>query len=174
MATAQLKAQTYVEYVPHPFQLYVGYCNANETVTILWKVVGSSFPNGSNYVYIEYHTASGLKKRGYVKYTDLKNISGTVSTFNYPSSANSSYKRYANKLASTFMGPHPDQYYTAGSISRGEEVTYLGKKESPHGELYAFIEYDVQNGAKKKHANEQSKELQRAWEDHAVQFKYSE
>lgn len=115
-----------------------GSVSKNETITALWTE--------STWCYIEYNvTGSTNKKRGYVP-TSTINLTQSVSTI--PASGAGS--RYVQTACSVYFGPNTSTYPTAGSLSYGETVQYLGVKDS--STQYAFVEYSVTGTSQKKRA----------------------
>lgn len=95
----------------------------------------------SGWVFIEYSVdGSTKKKRGYVLSSSVT-VTESIQTFTAERST-----RYVNSNVQTYFGPNPNIYVTAGSVSRCEAVTYLGRKENG----LAFIEYSV--GSQRKRA----------------------
>lgn len=113
----------------------VGSVFQNETVTAIW-IEGT-------WVHIEYNvTGTTNKKRGYVPVSTV-NITESV-----PSITNQNLTRYVNTSGTTYTGPASTGYAVAGSVSRGETVTYIGQKFNG----YAFIEYNISGTSQKKRA----------------------
>ncbi len=90
-------------------------------------------------------TGTTDKKRGYVPATS---VTLTESAPDFSSLTSNSGIRYVNTSASTYTGPASSGYATAGSLTRGESVSYLGYKTNS----YAFVEYDVTGTSQKKRA----------------------
>ncbi|WP_170291970.1 hypothetical protein [Heliobacterium mobile] len=77
--------------------------------------------NEGSWTYIEYTvTGSNTKKRGYVPTTTV-NVTESISTI-----TNQNIIRYVNTSGTTYTGPASSGYATAGSLTRGEKVTYIG------------------------------------------------
>ena len=114
----------------------VGSVSSGETIDVFWK-------DGSWY-FIQY-TIDGTttKKRGYISSAAFSGA-GTIPTFS--SVISNAGTRYVNTSGNTYCGPASSGYYQAGSVDRGEAVTYLGYKYNN----YAFIEYDISGGKKKR------------------------
>ena len=93
---------------------WVGSVSQNETVTAIWKE--------GTWAHIEYSvTGTTNKKRGYVP-TITVNITESV-----PTITNQNLTRYVNTSGTTYTGPASTGYVTAGSVSRGETVIYIGQ-----------------------------------------------
>ena len=104
------------------------------TVTILWK-------EGSFY-YVE--TATSPKRRNYIATGSVTSITGgTPSTFTH-----SLATRWVNSGTDTYCGPS-SSYARAGSLSTGEQVSYVSPKNEGD---YALVEYNVTGTTKKKRA----------------------
>lgn len=115
----------------------IGTIYAGDTVYVDWKE--------GDWYYVEYPIGSGRWKCGYAHKSYFGNTVNSASVGNIPSS--NAGTRYVNTSDVTLYGYGSD-YATAGSLSRGETVKYLGVKK----EGYAFVEYDVTGTSKKKRA----------------------
>lgn len=111
----------------------IGSVSGGEAVTAIFRESG--------WIFIEYTVDGSLKKkRGYVLSSKV-NLSESIQNFTAER-----VTRYANSAAQTFFGPNSTTCLAAGSVDRGEAVSYLGRKENG----WAFIEYSV--GSQRKRA----------------------
>ena len=117
------------------FSIYTsGNVYNGENVTAVFREQG--------WIFIEYTVDSTRKlKRGYVNSNSIS-VQENIVTFTPERKV-----RYVNSNVNTLWGPNPTTYEVAGSVSRGESVHYLGRKENNNA--YAFIEYSVGNQRKR-------------------------
>lgn len=136
---ATMKSFQYVYYGPSTSTYpSVGSVSSGESISVLWQ-------EGSWY-HIQYSvTGTGKYKRGYVPTSTVSNA-GTVNALT--AIASNAGTRYVGIAASTYTGPSTSTYPAAGSLSRGETVSYLGYKENN----FAFIEYSITGTSQKKRA----------------------
>lgn len=136
---ATMRSAQYVYYGPSTSTYpSVGSVSSGESISVLWQ-------EGSWY-HIQYSvTGTGQYKRGYVP-TSTVSGAGTVKTLT--AIASNAGTRYVGIAASTYTGPSTSTYPAAGSLSRGEAVSYLGYKENN----FAFIEYSITGTSQKKRA----------------------
>lgn len=112
-----------------------GSVRKGETVTLI-------FLDG-DWSFIEYDVSgSSEKKRAYVRNASV------YMTEDVPIITPGCSTRYVNTTGDTYTGPASRGFAVAGSLSRGDQVTYLGIKT----DNYAYVEYVVQNSEKKKRA----------------------
>lgn len=102
--------------------------------------------DGSWY-FIEY-PVSGGHKRGYIPAAAVSGASSDNSTPAFSSLISNAGARTVESGATTYTGPNSNGYPSAGSVSTGEKVQYLGYKENG----YSFIEYSVGSSGQKKRA----------------------
>ncbi len=140
-AMSTMKSSQTVYYGPKAdLNMYpkVGSVSANEQVKVVLKEVA----NGNTWAYIEYNvTGSTQKKRGYVLASTVS-ITENVTTYN-----TSKQTRYVRTASSTYLGPDANKYPVAGSVSLGEEVSWVC---SVREGAYVLIEYDISGGQKKR------------------------
>lgn len=107
--------------------------SAGKQMDIVWR-------EGTWY-YVEYESADGIKRRGYISSSNITLISGTPTTQSLTYS-----NRYVITVGKTYAGSQPGTYVSVGSTELGELVQYLGYKENG----YAFIEYSVSTTQRKR------------------------
>lgn len=118
-----------------------GSVSKSEAITALWTE--------STWCYIEYQvTGTSNKKRGYVPKTSVTSTTGLTTISGHQSSGSKPGDRSVYSGCTVYFGPNPNTYPSAGSVSTGEIVNYLGVKEN--GNQYAFIEYELDGSTSSK------------------------
>lgn len=117
----------------------VGTVFSSDPISWLWK-------DGSWY-YIEYPVTGGYK-RGYIPASVVTGAGSDTSTPNFTALCSGAGSKTVEVGGSTYYGPGSNNYPSAGSVSTGEVVEYLGYTNGG----YDFIEYSVGSGSQRKRA----------------------
>lgn len=117
----------------------VGTVFSSDPITWLWK-------EGSWY-FIEYPVTGG-HKRGYIPASVVNGASNDTTTPNFSSLSSNAKDCTVASGGNTYYGPDKNSYPSAGSVSTGETVKYLGYTKNN----YNFIEYSVGSTGQKKRA----------------------
>lgn len=117
----------------------VGTVFSSDPISWLWK-------DGSWY-YIEYPVTGGYK-RGYIPASVVTGAGSDTSTPNFSALCSGAGSKTVEVGGSTYYGPGSNNYPSAGSVSTGEVVEYLGYTNGG----YDFIEYSVGSGSQRKRA----------------------
>lgn len=117
----------------------VGTVFSSDPITWLWK-------DGSWY-FIEYPVTGGYK-RGYIPSSVVTGASSDTTTPVFSTMISNAGPHTVVSGGNTYYGPDDSNYPSAGSVSTGEEVQYLGYTKNG----YNFIEYSIGSSGQKKRA----------------------
>ena len=101
----------------------------------------------NDWYFIEYPVSAG-QKRGYIPASAVSGANNDSTTPLFSSLISNAGTRTVVSGDTTYTGPDANGYPSAGSVSSGEKVMYLGYKENG----YSFIEYSVGDTSQKKRA----------------------